>query len=223
MRIASKPAIAASLLSVVVLAAVGVLIARTLMEPASAHQPSSDIIELHSDLTQVATADCVQCHGDKSQEESLDPSIDTPHAIHIPMLEDCSYCHKSADLLEGSAASLMKQVSADICAGCHGPGGSAPQLFGVEVAQLTTATPEATATPVETATPVTTATPVETASPTATAPPPTGTPVTPPPTGGGGTFGAGIPWTAAYIAAAGVVLFAAGAFVISYRATRRPS
>lgn len=222
MRIGSKTAIAASLLPIVVLIAVGVLVARTLLSPAAAEQPSGDLIELHSDLTQVATADCVGCHGDKSQEKSLDPNIATPHAIHIPMLVDCNYCHKSADLLQGSAANLMKQVSPQVCAGCHGPGGSAPQFFGVEVAQLATTTPEATATPAVTATPAATVSPTSAASPTATVPPPTATPGAPPPTGGGGPSSGGIPWMAVYVTAAGVALFLAGAFTISHRTRRKP-
>lgn len=159
MRIGRKTATTVSLLSSLVLVAVGGLALagcggdeeeplvepapteQPLVTPAPAEQTLGDIIELHSDLTQVATADCVECHGDKSQEQGLDPDIDTPHVIHIPMLKDCNYCHKSADLLQGSAAGLMKQVSVEeICAQCHGPAGPARQLYGIEP-QSATPTP----------------------------------------------------------------------------------
>ncbi len=162
MRIGKKTAITASLLSILVLVAVGGLALIScggdeeeeplvepapteppLVTPAPAEQTLGDIIELHSDLTQVATAECVECHGDKSQEQSLDPDIDSPHVTHMPILKDCNVCHKSADLLQGSAASLMKQVSAEeVCAQCHGPGGPGRQLYGAEEgAELATPAP----------------------------------------------------------------------------------
>ncbi len=94
--------------------------------------PMGDLITLHQDLTTVASDECIDCHGNKAEETSLNPDIKTPHTIHLPMLKECSVCHKKADLLEGSAAALRKQVDPQICNGCHGPGGSGPQLYQVE-------------------------------------------------------------------------------------------
>lgn len=90
-----------------------------------------ELIALHEDLTEVASDECIGCHGNKAEETSLDPDIETAHAIHIPMIEECNSCHKGADLLEGSAASLRKQVDPQICFGCHGPEGPGPQLYQV--------------------------------------------------------------------------------------------
>lgn len=92
---------------------------------------TGELIALHDDLTEVASDECIGCHGNKAEETSLDPDIETVHVIHIPMLQECNFCHKSADLLEGSAASLRKQVDPQICFGCHGPEGPGPQLYQV--------------------------------------------------------------------------------------------
>jgi len=34
---------------------------------------------------------------------------------------ECITCHKSVDLLQGSAASLRRQVAVELCATCHSP------------------------------------------------------------------------------------------------------
>jgi len=104
-----------------------------------AQGPSGDIVDLHADLSKLDMAQCVGCHGNKAEEQSLDPSIKTPHAIHIPMFNGCTMCHKSVDFSQGSAAALRKQVDPAICAGCHGPNpSSGVQLYGV-TAEVTTA------------------------------------------------------------------------------------
>ncbi len=101
-------------------------------KPPAPAMEMGDLIALHEDLTEVKSDRCISCHGNKAEEKSLNPDIKTPHAIHIPMLKECNVCHKKADLLEGSAAALRKQVDPQICNGCHGPGGSGPQLYQVE-------------------------------------------------------------------------------------------
>lgn len=98
-----------------------------------------NIVDLHADLTKLDMAQCVACHGNKAEEQSLDPSIKTPHAIHVPMFNSCTMCHKSVDFSQESAAALRKQVDPAICAGCHGPNpSSGVQLYGV-TAKLTAA------------------------------------------------------------------------------------
>lgn len=100
--------------------------------PVSADQPSNELIELHKDLTKVATEQCINCHGNKADEKSLQADIKTPHAIHIPLFKSCSLCHKSADLLQGSAGALRRQVDPQTCFGCHGPNpSSGKQLYQV--------------------------------------------------------------------------------------------
>ncbi len=91
-----------------------------------------ELIELHSDLTKLPAAQCIDCHGNKAEETSLQADIKTPHTIHIPIVKECNVCHKKADLLEGSAATLRKQVDPQTCKGCHGSGGPGPQLYQVE-------------------------------------------------------------------------------------------
>ncbi len=102
------------------------------LEPAPFPQTTGDIIAFHQDLTKVASDQCVRCHGNKAEEKSLNPDIDTPHVIHIQIMSECNLCHKKVDLLEGSAAALRKQVDPQVCNGCHGPSGSGPQLYQVE-------------------------------------------------------------------------------------------
>ena len=102
-----------------------------------------DLIALHEDLTKVEKNECISCHGNKAEETSLNTDIKTPHAIHIPTLKECNVCHKKADLLEGSAAALRKQVDPQVCYGCHGPGGPGPQLYQVEPGSAEV-TPEST-------------------------------------------------------------------------------
>ncbi len=108
----------------------------------------SDLIALHEDLTNVEKSECIDCHSNKAEETSLNPDIETPHVIHIPIMDECNVCHKKADLLEGSAAALQKQVDPQICNGCHGPGGSAPQLYQVEPASVGETSEPTTVTPV---------------------------------------------------------------------------
>lgn len=100
--------------------------------PAPTSKTMGDLIAFHQDLTKIASAQCISCHGNKAEEKSLNPDIKTPHAIHIPMLKECNTCHKKADLLEGSAATLRKQVDPQVCNSCHGPNGTGPQLYQVE-------------------------------------------------------------------------------------------
>lgn len=100
--------------------------------PTPTPKTMGDLIAFHQDLTKVTSDQCVSCHGNKADEKSLNPDIKTPHAIHIPILKECNTCHKKADLLEESAATLRKQVDPQVCYSCHGPSGPGPQIYQVE-------------------------------------------------------------------------------------------
>lgn len=107
---------------IVVLGAVGLVIA--LEHP--------DLIGTHQEAASAPSSLCVGCHGAKTsgsvdvstgiEETSLDPKISTFHAKHLDnelLKLECTTCHSSVDLVQGSAAHLRKQVSTNICLTCH--------------------------------------------------------------------------------------------------------
>lgn len=121
-------------------------------------------IEIHEDASLLGDAVCIGCHGTKTlgtiddmtgtEETTTNPGIPTFHALHrneaaFPL--QCTMCHQTVDLLEGSAAHLRKQVSVNTCLMCHsglfaptGDEGPVGDLSGdgrvnfIDYAQLTT-------------------------------------------------------------------------------------
>lgn len=86
--------------------------------------PLPNLPILHQEASTVPVERCIQCHGDKAREESQDPLYPTAHRVHLTsalLNVECTTCHQSADLLQGSAASLRKQVDVELCATCHSP------------------------------------------------------------------------------------------------------
>lgn len=81
-------------------------------------------VELHRAAAKVDPSQCISCHGNKAEEESLSTEVEPPHRIHLTnelLTLQCTTCHTSVDLTGGSAASLRKQVDVKLCAKCHSP------------------------------------------------------------------------------------------------------
>ncbi len=85
-----------------------------------------NLISLHDKNSPQYDKNCTNCHAAILVEESLDPSILTAHTsmlFETPGENDnekCGWCHRTVDLVQGSAGNLRKQVKADLCAVCHG-------------------------------------------------------------------------------------------------------
>ncbi len=85
-----------------------------------------NLISLHDKNSPQYDKNCTNCHVGILVEESLDPSILTAHTsmlFETPGEKDnekCGWCHRTVDLVQGSAGNLRKQVKADLCAVCHG-------------------------------------------------------------------------------------------------------
>lgn len=86
--------------------------------------PVRSLETLHLEASTLTTAQCIGCHGNKADEVSLDPTFPTAHRVHLTstlLNVKCITCHQRVDLLQGSAASLRRQVDVELCATCHSP------------------------------------------------------------------------------------------------------
>ena len=85
-----------------------------------------NLIVLHENASKLSNKQCLVCHANIKTDVPLNPKFKTFHRMHLESKLDtpknCSDCHQSIDLREGSAASLKKQVDPQICAGCHSGG-----------------------------------------------------------------------------------------------------
>jgi hypothetical protein len=85
-----------------------------------------NLVELHQNAGRLSNKECLSCHENIKKDVSLNQKFKTFHRIHLESKLDtpknCSDCHQSVDLREGSAASLRKQVDPQMCAGCHSGG-----------------------------------------------------------------------------------------------------
>jgi hypothetical protein len=90
--------------------------------------PRKNIIAIHDSNSGQYDKKCNECHADIRNAQSLDPSIP---AAHVAMFDfapgkpgddkQCAWCHRTVDLVQGSAGDIRKQVDATLCAMCHGP------------------------------------------------------------------------------------------------------
>jgi hypothetical protein len=92
----------------------------------------TNYVELHKNSGTITDAGCINCHGDKKTEQSLDSSYQTFHYKHLnsTLLDfTCNKCHSTTDIVEGSSFAYRRQVSADGnsmsgkpvgCMACHG-------------------------------------------------------------------------------------------------------
>ncbi len=101
----------------------GVTLAVSSVNAEEKNTPPRNLVDLHARSGQLSNKQCLACHADVVKAQTLDRRIKTYHRLHLesklPTPKNCSDCHQSVDLRNGSAASLRKQVSPDLCAGCH--------------------------------------------------------------------------------------------------------
>jgi cytochrome c553 len=102
--------------------------------------PEKNIIAIHDSSSRQYNKECISCHADIPSAQSLDPSIPNVHVAMIPFTpgekdeETCIVCHRTVDLVQGSAGNIRKQVKATLCAMCHGPSGPAKQFYQADLA-----------------------------------------------------------------------------------------
>jgi mono/diheme cytochrome c family protein len=90
--------------------------------------PRKNIIAIHDSGSDEYNKKCSECHADIRNGQSLEPSIP---AAHVAMFDfapgkpgddkQCVWCHRTVDLVQGSAGNIRKQVDATLCTMCHGP------------------------------------------------------------------------------------------------------
>lgn len=108
---------------------------RTVVVPGAQQPPpgsgDANLIAIHAQSGTLPQAACITCHGDMTDESSLDPDIVAPHVLHAQKINFlCTDCHVKTDLVAESGANVRRQVSAEnICDQCHGPDGIAKQLY----------------------------------------------------------------------------------------------
>lgn len=97
--------------------------------------PGNNIIAIHDSSSPQYNKDCISCHADILSAQSLQSSIPNVHVAMIPFTpgekdeETCVVCHRTVDLVQGSAGNIRKQVKATLCAMCHGPAGPGKQFY----------------------------------------------------------------------------------------------
>ncbi len=103
------------------LVAAGVMVA--LSTGNAAEKAPINLIDLHAQSGKLTNKQCLACHANVVKDQTLDKRIKTYHRLHLesrlPTPKNCADCHQSVDLRNGSAAALRKQVSPELCAGCH--------------------------------------------------------------------------------------------------------
>jgi cytochrome c5 len=88
---------------------------------------SENIFAQHDRTSPQYNKNCTACHAEILTEQSLDPSIRSAHVVKLSITpgEDndikCAWCHRSVDLVQGSAGNLRRQVDVALCSLCHGP------------------------------------------------------------------------------------------------------
>jgi hypothetical protein len=102
------------------------LISLLFVFPAAVYAAGTNLIELHKSSANRSNKECLSCHGGIIKQTTLNVKIKTFHRLHRESKRDtpknCSDCHQSVDLRDGSAAALRKQVDPLLCAGCHSGG-----------------------------------------------------------------------------------------------------
>jgi hypothetical protein len=90
--------------------------------------PKKNLIAIHDSNSDKYNKKCSECHADILSEQSLNAELKTAHVTMFDFApgkpghdKQCIWCHRTVDLVEGSAGNLRKQVDATLCALCHGP------------------------------------------------------------------------------------------------------
>jgi cytochrome c5 len=85
-----------------------------------------NLVEVHKNAGKMSNKDCLACHAQIVKQVPLNPKFKMVHRLHLESKlatpKNCSDCHQSVDVRNGSAAALRKQVDPQLCAGCHSGG-----------------------------------------------------------------------------------------------------
>ena len=90
--------------------------------------PRKNIIAIHDSSSDEYEKNCSECHEGILSENSRDPNIPVAHESMFGFApgkpgddKQCIWCHRTVDLVQGSAGNIRKQVDATLCTMCHGP------------------------------------------------------------------------------------------------------
>lgn len=89
----------------------------------------SNVRALHSPASSQYDRDCIKCHGDILEEQSLDVRVPGIHPVMLPQVGGetdavCVKCHVSVDFDARSAGNVRRNVDVNTCAVCHAKGGA---------------------------------------------------------------------------------------------------
>lgn len=94
--------------------------------PSLCYAGEANLVALHERAADLPKKECLSCHGALLKETTSNKKFKTMHRLHLESKRDtpkeCSFCHKSVDLREGSAGALRKQVDPSVCSDCHSGG-----------------------------------------------------------------------------------------------------
>jgi len=103
--------------------------------------PGNNIIAIHDSKSDQYDKNCIECHADIRNGQSLDPLIPNVHVAMFPFApgkqsddKQCIWCHRTVDLVQGSAGNIRKQVDATLCTMCHGPASPGKQFYHADLA-----------------------------------------------------------------------------------------
>ncbi|MBI3755493.1 MAG: hypothetical protein HY265_04970 [Deltaproteobacteria bacterium] len=97
-----------------------------IMFASTALAAEKNLIALHKNAGKLSAKECLACHANIKKDVPLSKKFKTFHRVHLESKlstpKNCTDCHQSVDLREGSASALRKQVDPQLCAGCHSGG-----------------------------------------------------------------------------------------------------
>jgi predicted CXXCH cytochrome family protein len=109
-----------------VTALAAVTAALVLLSIATVSASERSLVELHKNAGKMSNKECLACHGQIVKQVPLNTKFKMFHRVHLESKlatpKNCSGCHQSVDVRNGSAAALRKQVDPQLCAGCHSGG-----------------------------------------------------------------------------------------------------
>jgi hypothetical protein len=86
-----------------------------------------NIRALHAPSSAQYDRDCLSCHAEVLNEQTLSPEVPGIHPVMVSVLGEvanttCVECHTSVDLDGGSAGNVRRNVRVEKCALCHSVG-----------------------------------------------------------------------------------------------------
>jgi predicted CXXCH cytochrome family protein len=79
----------------------------------------ADVAQLHMEMKGIPDDECLSCHEIKSSTEPESVPSHPAHGIHLHVVENCSDCHHSVDLVKAETQPWQSQVNAEVCYECH--------------------------------------------------------------------------------------------------------